>query len=119
MRCPNCQAKTNQIKFGKNKSGTQKYKCKACQRQYTPEAKRQGYGTEVRMQAVRLYADGMNLRRIARHLKVNHQSVANWVNAYAARLPSASPPETVDIIEMDEVFTFIGEKKTRSSSSRT
>jgi len=71
------------------------------------------------MQAVRFYTDGMNLRRVARHLGVNHQSVANWVNAYAAQLPSAPQPENVDIIEMDEVFTFIGEKKTRSSSSRT
>jgi transposase-like protein len=25
--------------------------------------------------------DGLNLRRIARHLDVNHQSVANWINA--------------------------------------
>ena len=63
-----------------------------------------------------MYVDGLNLRRVARHLGVNHQSVANWVNAYAEQLPAAPQPEEVDIIEMDEVFTFIGEKKTRSSS---
>ena len=63
-----------------------------------------------------MYVDGLNLRRVARHLGVNHQSVANWVNAYAEQLPAAPQPEAVDIIEMDEVFTFIGEKKTKSSS---
>jgi transposase-like protein len=63
-----------------------------------------------------MYVDGMNLRRVARHLGVNHQSVANWVNAYAARLPEAPQPEGVDILEIDEVYTFIGEKKTKSSS---
>jgi transposase len=71
------------------------------------------------MQAIRMYVDGLNLRRIARHLGVNHQSVANWVNAYSAQLPSAPQPAGVDIIEMDEVYTFVGEKKTKSSSSHT
>ncbi len=59
----------------------------------------------------------MNLRRIARTLKVNHQSVANWVNAHVARLPVPTVPGgTRDVIEMDELFTFIGSKKTRSIS---
>jgi len=57
-----------------------------------------------------MYVDGMNLRRVAWHLDVNHQSIANWVNAYAARLPAAPQPEGVGILEMDEVYTFIGEK---------
>jgi len=64
-----------------------------------------------------MYVDGMNLRRIARHLGVNHQSVANWVKAYAAQLPAAPLPEEVDTVEMDELFTFVGKKKTRSLSS--
>ena len=33
----------------------------------------------------------MNLRRIARHLGVVHQTVANWVAAYAATLPDTPP----------------------------
>jgi transposase len=60
---------------------------------------------------VQLYVDGMNLRRIGRHLGVDHQSVANWVKAHA----EAPVPEKVEKAEMDELFTFIGEKKTRST----
>ena len=63
-----------------------------------------------------MYIDGMNLRRIGRHLGVNHQSVANWVKAHADQLPPAPQPEQVDIVEMDELFTFINEKKTRHTS---
>lgn len=34
--CPKCQSTTHQIKYGYNKSGTQRYKCRSCQRVYTP-----------------------------------------------------------------------------------
>ena len=63
-----------------------------------------------------MYVDGMNLRRIARHLGVNHQSVANWVKAYSAQLPSAPLPDKVDIVEMDELHTFIEKKRKRHIS---
>jgi len=62
---------------------------------------------------VQLYVDGMNLRRIGRHLGVHHQSVANWVKAHAEKLPEV--PEKVEKAEMDELFTFIGDKKTQST----
>jgi transposase-like protein len=64
-----------------------------------------------RIQTVRMYIDGMNLQRIARHLGVNHQSVSNWVKAYAAQLPPAPLSDEVETIEMDELLTFVGEKK--------
>lgn len=39
-----------------------------------------GYEATVRDQAVKLYLEGMNLRRMGRILGVHHQSVANWAN---------------------------------------
>jgi transposase len=68
------------------------------------------------MAAIRLYVDGMNLRRVGRQLGVNHQSVANWVEAYVAQLPPAAQPEKVETLEMDELHTFVGCKKTGSTS---
>ena len=75
-----------------------------------------GYDDEVRLQAVKLYVDGLNLRRIARHLGVSHQSIANWVKAHAARLPPPPMPDEIETIEMDELYTFIGDKKIGSTS---
>ena len=116
MRCPRCEAEEGQIKAGLNRSGSQRHRCKVCGRKYTPEPKPHGYPDRVRLQAVRLYVDGMNLRRIGRTLGVNHQSVANWVNAYANQLPATPlPGEEVDVIELDELFTFVGDKKTSST----
>jgi hypothetical protein len=65
---------------------------------------------------VQLYLEGLNLRRIGRILGVNHQSVANWVNAYAHQLPPAPVPENVDTAELDELFTFVEQKKTPPTS---
>lgn len=55
----------------------------------------------------------MNLRRIGRHLGVHHQTVANWVNENAEQLPDGPVAEKVENAEMDELFTFIRDKKTR------
>jgi transposase-like protein len=72
-----------------------------------------GYSSEVRQKKVQLYVDGMNLRRIGRQLRVNPQSVANWAKAHAEKLPPAPVPERVENAELDEPFTFIGDKKNR------
>jgi len=71
----------------------------------------------MRQQAVKLYSDGMNYRRIGRQLGVDHVTVMLWVKAHADRLPAQPPqPEQVGVIEMDELFTFVGQKKTKSTS---
>jgi transposase-like protein len=113
--CPHCHKTTRQVKIGRTKAGSQRYQCQHCHRKYTPVPKAQGYADSLRQQAVRLYVDGMNLRRIARYLGVVHQTVANWVKAYAASLPDQPPqPDSVTVIEQDELYTFIEAKKTKS-----
>ncbi len=113
QECQSCQSSERQIKTGRNGCGTQRFMCRECGKTYTPEAKRQGYSEEVREKAVRMYVEGNNFRRIGRLLNVNHQSVVNWVNAYHEKIKdtAAVPPQT-PIIEMDELWSFVGEKKT-------
>lgn len=115
--CPYCQATEKQVKVGHTEAGSQRYLCKQCQRKYTPNPKVVGYGDELRQQAVRLYVDGMNFRRIGRQLGVNHQTVINWINAHVATLPESPPlPGEVTVVEQDELYTFIGDKKTMPTS---
>ena len=64
-----------------------------------------------------MYVDGGNLRRIARHLKVAPQTIAYWVTELAEALPDVPLPVEVKEAEMDELFTFIGDKKTKSTFS--
>ena len=119
-QCPHCSSSEQQTKSGHTRTGSQRYKCKECRRIYTPDPKPLGYPDETRREAVRLYLEGTNFRRIGRVLGVNHQSVVNWVNAYHASLPAAGPPVTSPAtLEVDELFTFVGSKKGRLSSLRS
>jgi len=115
--CPYCGTDTYTVKDGRNRSGTQRYRCRACPHAFTPTPKEQGHGSALHEQAVRLYLEGMSLRAIGRIFGVVHQSVANWVAAAAATLPpqvsDTTPSETV---EVDELYTFIERKKGRHSS---
>ena len=90
-----------------------------CGHKYTPQPKQHGYPDEMRKQALQLYVEGMNLRRIGRHLGIHHRTVSLWVKASADSLPEAPVPEDVKTAEMDELFTFIGKKKTGFTSSRS
>lgn len=116
MQCPRCHSKEKQNKDGFTAQGSQRYRCKQCETRYTPHPKEAGYSDELRMQAVRMYADGAGFRQVARQLHVSHVSVMNWVKSYAAQLPDAPMPEQVDHVEMDELYTFIEHKKTESTS---
>jgi len=118
MKCPKCKATTRQVKNGLNGSGSQKYKCNECGGVYTPEPKDKGYPPETRRMAIRMYVEGSSYGSIARVLQVNPQSVANWVTQYTNKLPPAPLPKKVRKAELDELYTFVGEKKTRSMFSR-
>lgn len=127
--CPYCGAHERQVRAGFNRTGSQRLQCQTCRRQHTPEAHPLGYADEVRERALKLYLEGNGLRRIGRLLKINHQTVANWVTAAHRRLPTPAKGETAAqpaataataaTLEMDELYTFVGSKKAKPSSSRS
>ncbi|MGQ9814805.1 MAG: IS1/IS1595 family N-terminal zinc-binding domain-containing protein [Candidatus Roseilinea sp.] len=63
MRCGHCESEQT-VKAGKNGSGSQRYKCKACGRHFTPEPNAVGYSLAIRQEAVAMYVDGHNYRQI-------------------------------------------------------
>jgi transposase-like protein len=121
QRCPHCQTTDRQVKSGFNRTGSQRFQCQACRRQYTPEPHPLGYDDKTKEMALKLYLEGNGFRRIGRLLAVNHQSVVNWINSFHAQLKrkktGAPVPESSATLEMDELFTFVGAKKSRSLSS--
>jgi transposase len=62
--------------------------------------------------------EGNSQRAIGRILKVSQQSVANWISAYVDKLPPAPVPEKPQDAELDELYSFVQQKKTRSTSQR-
>jgi len=68
------------------------------------------------MLALRMYVEGSSQRSIARILKISPQSVSNWISAYVSKLPPAPMPQKPKVAELDELYTFLKQKKTRSMS---
>ena len=71
MKCERCKNENNQIKAGKTKAGSQKYKCKVCGKVYTPNPKGRNYSEEVKKQAIKLYMEGNSGRAVGRRLGIS------------------------------------------------
>jgi hypothetical protein len=75
------------------------------------ELKLQGYTESLHKRAVEMDVDGMNLRKILRHLKVHQRPAALWVINYAGAVLDLLVPDKVKELDKEELF-FIGDKKT-------
>jgi transposase-like protein len=121
ITCPHCHDTERQVKAGFTHTKNQRFQCQQCRRQYTPEPRPLGYDNKTKELALKLYLEGNGFRRIGRLLSVNHQSVVNWINAFhaerRARKLALPVPGKVSTLEMDELFSFIGTKKSQSLSS--
>ena len=116
-KCPKCGKGERVVKAGRNRTGSQRMRCQSCRRYFTPSPKPMGYDDATKQLAVRMYLEGSSFRGIGKVLRVSYVSVINWVNAHERTLPQqvtdTTPAQTV---ETDELFTFIGEKKSKSMS---
>lgn len=114
--CPTCQQDQDVIKSGLNRTGSQRYRCQACRRYFTPEPKPEGYDLALRTQALKLYLEGTSFRAIGRLLGLHHQTVSNWVTQAATALPTTVTDQTpTATIELDELYTYVQQKKTKST----
>lgn len=101
ISCPHCQTSEQQTRAGLNRSGTPRFRCGKCQRYHTPHPRGRGYPEALRQEALEAHAAGVPLRRIARLLGVNHQSVVNWVRQQAPHSPH--PTDTLPLPEREEL----------------
>ena len=58
IRCEKCGQKEGQIKNGRTKAGSQRYRCKHCGKTYTPVKKERMYPEELKDRAIELYMEG-------------------------------------------------------------
>ena len=82
--CPRCQFSEMQVRAGRNRTGTQRFLCRACGHSYTPEPKGVGHDEARQVAALRCYAAGMGMRASGRCVGVNQQTVVNWVKVAVA-----------------------------------
>jgi transposase len=113
MRCSKCGSEDS-VKAGFN-HGRQRYKCKVCGRQFTME---EGRNAQNRAKALYLYVTGLSMRTIARTFGVAPSTVLYWVRNFALMAYEKPKPQGPVVVELDEMWHFLGSKKTRSGSGR-
>lgn len=65
----------------------------------------------VKRQALQLYLEGLGFRSIGRFLGVSHVSVQKWIKKFGRELEDLKSENEISIVELDEMHTYIGNKK--------
>jgi O-antigen ligase/transposase-like protein len=90
-RCPVCQVAIDQEPAGTNPSGSQRYRCTRCAREYTPFPRRQSYSGAFKRRVVRRVLAGQRPEDVARDLNLSPSSVTRWVDRYAPLVRGERP----------------------------
>ncbi len=62
--------------------------------------------------ALALYLEGLGFRAIGRVLKVSYVTVFGWIKEYGKKAAELQSEDAIEVVELDELHTYIGNKKT-------
>jgi len=110
MDCPKCQSDVF-CKDGRAHN-RQRYLCKKCKYRYTV-SQRSGTGNlSTKRHALELYLEGVGFRSIGRILNFSNVAILKWIRAFGEQLTSIKAERSVQVMEIDEMHSYIGSKKT-------
>ena len=99
--------------------GVRRYKCKSCMRYFSDKPRKFTYPQKG--QAIQMYLNNVGLRKIARFIGCSPPSVIYWIKTLGKKIEAQLKnnankvaSQMPDIIEMDEIYTFV--KKTAKGS---
>jgi transposase len=73
--CPLCQQSQPVIRFGHNRSGTQRLRCQACCKIWTPQAKSRSLTPEKEVHILAALTERLSQRAIARTFGVSRDTI--------------------------------------------
>lgn len=88
-----------------------RYLCRGCKRQFRENPSPRRYSADVKDLCIKMSLNGMGFRGIERVTGINHNSVIGWVRQAEAALPNEANYEIPETAQVDELQTFVGEKK--------
>ena len=109
MRCPKCSSK-EYVKSGFSRR-KQRYKCGFCGCHFTQSHNRNA-SIETKLQALRLYREGVGFRGIGRILGFSDVAVLNWIREFGKDTEVTVECQNVDlkkqnmeidVVKMDEM----------------
>ena len=66
----------------------------------------------IKRKALQLYLEGLDFRSIGHIYEISHVSVYNWIKSFGSKLHPIRSDTEIEVIEMDEMHSYIGNKKT-------
>jgi insertion element IS1 protein InsB len=115
-KCTKCHS-TNLSRNGLTKGGKQKYVCKDCHSYGSVAPARSPYSDEQKEKILNSYQERASMRGIQRIFGTAPRTLARWLEKKAQGLPSLEnqllPRATSDVLELDEVWSFVGSKENR------
>ncbi|MFL5243033.1 MAG: hypothetical protein ACJ8FY_13075 [Gemmataceae bacterium] len=119
MLCPLCQSSMR--RFGKNRNGSQRYRCNECDRTCTDESTstdRRCLGQDKLIQCLRMLLEGNSIRSVERLTNVHRDTIINAMVAAGVKckafMESVIQNVPVNDVQVDEIWGFIGcKEKTR------
>jgi hypothetical protein len=112
--CKHCDS-SETVKNGFQK-GHQNYFCKSCKRNFVPQRDDKGKRTQILLAIILYGSGGVSYNYLSKLFGVCTATVCNWVNKYADDLADPVVNSNISEIEIDEMWHFINEKKTKNGS---
>ncbi len=109
MECKKCKACC--IKAGRQKDGTQKYRCKGCRKYQQAFYKNLACQEHIIDSITKLLIEGVGINSITRIPNVSVSTVINKIKLKASLVTKPLIMLANRIYEMDELWTFVGSKK--------
>lgn len=105
-KCPRCYS----AKFVKNGNhlGSQRYRCKPCGYQFTPNQARRRSPQEKAL-AILLYTHGLSMNAIGKLLNVTPPAVARWIKSFGQEYARNQRPA---LIELNEILRYLTSEET-------
>ena len=76
--CPHCQS-PHIIRFGRLRGGQQRYRCRACNKTFCPEAKARQTDPLRKQQIMAAYQQRCSMRGVARIFGVSRNTLSGWI----------------------------------------
>ena len=110
LKCKKCGSE-KYVKSG-HVRGYQRYRCKACNCQFT-ETKARGVSPALKQLAIVLYAHcGVSMLGVSKILKVSVVAVLKWIKKSADMIEEPKTSHKAEIVQIDEMWHFVNGKKT-------
>jgi insertion element IS1 protein InsB len=111
MNCKKCNSKRI-VKCGLQKNGRQKFKCISCRKYQQLEYSYNSHSVSD-SQIIQLTKEGCGIRSTSRILRITPNTVIRRILKIAKGLNRKQPLISGGIFQVDELFTFIGNKNKR------